>query len=375
MVAFAVILSAATTTILSSATNNIDVVKNTTTTLFSLGGYLPDYRIENYITGQQERQQQSIDGNGDPYYYPLTDLMLFSLQPHPRGFLGGCCVQDTHYELVSNFRSTVYKNNHKHKYPKKKLNLWITIGGAQRTDAFVDIMGDEKRRQRLIQSIVKQCAKNSIYGIDLDYTPTTKETAQSYYKVFLKEALEEWHSRGFKVSMTIHPNQRLPKYLHRQLDRVHLMAYDMILPGEHHATVEKTNQAIEFLVGHQGLPPEKLILGIPAYGRDVQNPSDVKTFAEIYDGITDTSDTSVTSDQHSWKGYEWDSPMRITEKIHLAKQHGLGGVFFWELGQDKATTEFPEGILVHAAATAAFNDDSHYGDDGSDTSDNKVDEL
>ena len=35
----------------------------------------------------------------------------------------------------------------------------------------------------------------------------------------------------------------------------------------------------------------------------------------------------------------------------------LGGVFFWELGQDKMTNEQPGGILLEAAA-AEMEDDS-----------------
>jgi GH18 family chitinase len=196
--------------------------------------------------------------------------------------------------------------------------------------------------------------------------------------------------------MTIHPNQRFPNYLYQQIDRIHLMAYDMVSRGgrqqpEHHATLDKTKKAIEFLIGSQHVDgdglratPEKLMLGIPAYARNMYNPSNVKTFAELYDDIIGTGydnktnmDSSTMMRKHAWDGYEWDSPARVQEKVRLAKQYGLGGVFFWEIGQDKVTKDYPEGILLHAAATAAFSDaeDGHDEEVGSSSLSSNTEEL
>ena len=62
---------------------------------------------------------------------------------------------------------------------------------------------------------------------------------------------------------------------------------------------------------------------------------------------------------HSWKGYEWESPERIQAKTILAKEKGLGGIFFWELGQDKFTDEHPKGVLFDTASTAELSSSSY----------------
>jgi GH18 family chitinase len=99
--------------------------------------------------------------------------------------------------------------------------------------------------------------------------------------------------------------------------------------------------------------PEKILLGIPAYARRLQVPTDVKTFGEIYDGLIEERRTINWQTLHSWNGYEWESGNRIQDKVDLAKNRGLGGIFFWEIGQDKITPSHPRGVLLEAAAIAA----------------------
>mmetsp|Transcript_15904 Transcript_15904/g.34490 ORF Transcript_15904/g.34490 Transcript_15904/m.34490 type:complete len:239 (+) Transcript_15904:295-1011(+) len=151
----------------------------------------------------------------------------------------------------------------------------------------------------------------------------------------------------------------------------------------------------------------QVLLGIPAYARHLRDPSRVKTFGEIYDDeirirIRDNeneneneSDSSAAAAankdddgrrlrflHHSREGYEWDSPARIRAKVDLARQLKLGGIFFWELGQDKITTEHPSGVLLESsfasaalsfAAGGAFS--SHVRDEGETDVDVDVESL
>ena len=100
---------------------------------FGLAGYLPDYRIHGY------NLNTSI-----PHY--LTDLLLFSIQPHKSGMITGvCCLQGDHWELIQ-----TSKMNH-----NPSLHLWVTIGGAGRADAIPFITKSSAKRQRLITSMVE----------------------------------------------------------------------------------------------------------------------------------------------------------------------------------------------------------------------------
>eukprot|EP00533_Pseudo-nitzschia_delicatissima_P006318 CAMPEP_0116081096 /NCGR_PEP_ID=MMETSP0327-20121206/2022_1 /TAXON_ID=44447 /ORGANISM="Pseudo-nitzschia delicatissima, Strain B596" /LENGTH=206 /DNA_ID=CAMNT_0003571823 /DNA_START=539 /DNA_END=1155 /DNA_ORIENTATION=+ len=187
------------------------------------------------------------------------------------------------------------------------------------------------------------------------------------YSSFIFDASDQWHRHGLKVSLTLHPGQGryIDAQMYNLLDRIHFMTYDMIRGGgnNYHADLSKVRGAVEELLQH-GVDSHKVLLGIPAYARHLSSPSQVMTLGEIYDGIQQESELhpneeiakfllgDVDSSLHSWEGYEWESPTRICEKIELAKELKLGGVFFWELGQDKTTEEHPRGILLEGAIAA-----------------------
>lgn len=381
---------------------------------FAIAGYLPDYRIRSYIYPQVS--DEKITSTTKP---PLTDLMIFSLQPHPRGFFS-CCLEEDHYELVEKFVNSFAPSP----FPSSpSMRIWVTLGGGGRTSAFPEICADSKLRQRLIGSVINlRYVKNSnihliaavnvatrrmlleinlaeipktdqnlalfsssllydmvtfrdcnssrysfIGGIDLDFfQPRTMEELENYSS-FIFDASDQWHRHGLKVSLTLHPGQGryIDPQMYNLLDRIHFMTYDMIRGGgnNYHADLSKVRGAVEELLQH-GVDSHKVLLGIPAYARHLSSPSQVMTLGEIYDGIQQESELhpneeiakfllgDVDSSLHSWEGYEWESPTRVCEKIELAKELKLGGVFFWELGQDKTTEEHPRGILLEGAIAA-----------------------
>lgn len=97
---------------------------------FALGGYLPDYRVGNF------------DANASAPF--LTDLMLFSIQPHSRGMVGGCCLDSSHFEKA---REAKALNN--------DMRLWVTVGGGGRSDAFPEIAANEIKTKRLVDSMIR----------------------------------------------------------------------------------------------------------------------------------------------------------------------------------------------------------------------------
>ena len=101
-------------------------------TQLAIGGYLPDYR--SYI-------------NVNATAAHLTDLILFSIQPHSRGMVGGCCLDASHYQLGRQAKSSV-QNNH-------ILRLWVTVGGGGRSATFIGIAADPDKRKRLIQGLIQ----------------------------------------------------------------------------------------------------------------------------------------------------------------------------------------------------------------------------
>lgn len=194
------------------------------------------------------------------------------------------------------------------------------------------------------------------------------------YLHLLTQASSYLHSHDLLLTVALHPGQYLPPEVCQSVDRVHLMTYDMTSQEEqtinHHASLRSVEDAISSFIQH-GCPPSKLIMGIPAYARHSQNMGLVKTYSEIIDefiaeqdSTTMIDESTIDSMQNIWKGYPFDSPKDVDAKVEYAMQNGLGGVFFWELGQDKQLSGIAHGgiLLEKAAMVVAGRHSTHGGD-------------
>jgi len=304
----------------------------------SIAGYLPDYRF--YINVN----------NTAPL---LTDLILFSIQPNADGTLSSCCLAPHHYEAAR--KAVAYhKEQQQSSQSQQPLNLWLTIGGGGRSQFFFSAVRNAP--QKLIRSIRQLAEQENIQGIDFDCEHfANQDDYQVYIKWLRQVAIPDLKRHKYKISIALHKGMFLPTPLYATLDRIHLMTYDMMdknrAVSKHnsfHADLDKTNEAILQLI-ESGCEPRKILLGVPAYARHEHNPGLVKTFAEMVDeAFPDIVSTSVQEDASAfaaavdeirqlgeWNGYRGDSPMSAAEKVAYAKKMNLGGVFVWELGQDK----------------------------------------
>lgn len=111
-------------------------------------------------------------------------------------------------------------------------------------------------------------------------------------------------------------------------------------------------KAIDDLIA-SGCHPNKIILGLPAYGRHGQEPHIVKTYSEIMDEfiVNKKSNANILS-LNNYHGILFDSPMMIQDKVNMVRVKGLKGVFLWEIGQDYYShPDYPGGLLIQSAST------------------------
>ena len=98
------------------------------------------------------------------------------------------------------------------------------------------------------------------------------------YSTLLAKIRAAFDRRGFRLTVALHPWQKLAPSGYAAVHGVHVMAYD--LGRERHSTMQLAKQAVGMQVQAKA-PLRKIILGIPAYGRGIGNPGRVATYSEV----------------------------------------------------------------------------------------------
>lgn len=294
-----------------------------------VAGYLPDYRF--YI---------DVD-RAAPF---LTDLFIFSVDPSQKG-LRECCLQPNHYKAARKARQI-----------NGGLRLWVTLGGGGRSQGFAELFMSSDDSSAIVndfqRATIKLAQEEELDGIIFDCEHfTSQEDYHGYLRLIRKVSIGLKEAK-LGIAVAVHVGQFLSPDLYGLVDHIHLMAYD-IGNAPYHGDMTRVKEAVKGLID-SGCPPHKILLGIPSYGRHSKNKGDVKTFAEIADGMLVDGAKELTFPANGeWKGYLFESPTGVQEKVAFAKKKGLAGVFFWELGQDKQHEIAKGGILLEAAASSS----------------------
>ena len=170
----------------------------------------------------------------------------------------------------------------------------LSIGGWG-ADGFSDACLTEEGRRTLADSLLKLMDDCGFVGIDVDWeypgVPGTgivsrEEDVENWYELLalLREGLDQreaLHGREYHLSVALGAGEQQlsvldPARLAPLLDQAVVMAYDMAgfdrITGHHSALYPNEDKplsgahAVRTLV-EGGLPAEKILLGVPAYGR------------------------------------------------------------------------------------------------------------
>lgn len=277
---------------------------------FCVVGYLPDYRLSPQVLSRAKY---------------LTDLIAFSAQPRADGDLDMLNWQTVELDKLRQARK------------EHGCRLLLCVGGWKRSDGFREVLESAAARKRLVEALRDFCDFEKFDGVDLDWEhPKTLTDARNYgqFLELLKLAL----GKERLVTAAVAVDQPWWHEGERWLDRLHLMAYD--LPGRH-STFSAAEEAVDHWLG-QGLPPEKICLGLPLYGRGIKEHDKTTTYADL------VAKPGFKSNDDEWEGFYFNGPNTMKAKVDMAKRKRLAGVMAWEIGQDAEG----ENSLLQTIATA-----------------------
>lgn len=258
----------------------------------------------------------------------------------------------------------------------------VSIGGWGGCSFCSDLFAKDEHRKKFAKTTVALFKKYGIDGLDLDWEypaiegyPGHKfETADKKNFTELIKTLRQEMGNDYLLTFAA---GGFVKYLEESIDWdvvmplvdfVNLMTYDLVggyaIETGHHTPLfgyrhfqESTGKAVNWLLKNK-VAPAKLIIGAAMYARVWENvpdtnhglyqPGKFKRGVAYYDFenyFSDTSGYKYYWDKKAKAPYQYNKTLKlfatfddkrsITEKTKFIRRKNLGGIMFWELGQDK----------------------------------------
>ncbi|XP_059290104.1 class V chitinase-like [Lycium ferocissimum] len=290
------------------------------------------------------------------------------------------------------FTSTVQQKN-----PSAKTLLSIGGGSANKT-AYGIMARTPNSRKSFINSSIRLARQSGFHGLDLVWQYPESATDMTNLDTLLNEwrtAINtEARNSGsaallFTATVSCSPQVNNLSYpiqsVAKNLDWINLMAYEFYGPNwppshtnSHAQLFDPVNQVKSGSNGinqwiQEGVPAQKLVLGIPFYGfawrlvnsniHGLRAPADGKanvgfddgsmTYAEIREYIVQNRATTVYNativGDYCYSGSTWisyDDTQSARNKVSYIKSRGLLGYFAWHIAADSNWNS----VLAHAAA-------------------------
>jgi GH18 family chitinase len=260
-------------------------------------GYLPDYRLDAF---------QAADAAG------LTELVYFSAEVGDFGALKLNRLDARRLEKLRGIQK------------ERKLALTLCVGGWGRSAKFAELAADSESRGLFAMTLTGSCLQHGFQGVDLDWEHPQGASQVRDHGLLLSEIHKTFEPKGLKLSIAVAGWQGLDPLAIESVDAINLMAYDNNGPQ---ATLEFARADVKRLLD-RGVPPAKIRLGVPFYGRGVKDRARTMSYGEIARKFKLAPETDEVD------GLAFNGPTTLARKVNLARELGLGGIMIWEVGQD-----------------------------------------
>lgn len=266
--------------------------------------------------------------------------------------------------IDDDFKSLTIKNESRFKEiaalknSNPRLKVLLSIGGWGAGN-FSEMASDTTCRSDFIRHVASLVEEYGIDGVDIDWEfpgssqgkiSSSKNDRGNFTKLIrqLRDALGSDRVISFaSPSYGIYYDY---KALMPYVDFVNIMTYDISVPPRHHAPLDRSELTgrvcvKDVIANHfrNGVPANKMVIGIPFYGRG--NQSDYKNF-EDYRYIRPIPGTERRFDSVAVAPYiadaqtgelliSYDDTVSIKAKCRLVNEIGARGVMFWHYCGDK----------------------------------------
>jgi GH18 family chitinase len=284
--------------------------------------YVPDnsFKIVSYFPSYRDPA-----GVADSKYKMITHLFYAFLNPNTDGSLATLDQPARFATVMQKARANGVKTG-------------ISISGTK--SIFVTMAASAAARNLFVKNVLAFAKTNNLNGIDLDWEyPSTSDGSADNYVLLVKELSDSLHKHHKFLSAAITPGvyagsirDGLKSDVFPSVDFFNIMVYDGIGWDKNepiqHASFNMAVASLNYWLTTRGMPKEKAVLGIPAYGKNANNS------AKAYrDFVAAGADVSLDNASIDGVQYYFNGTITTKKKAKLAKDVA-NGIMFWEFYHD-----------------------------------------
>ncbi|KAF1997653.1 glycoside hydrolase family 18 protein [Amniculicola lignicola CBS 123094] len=278
----------------------------------------------------------------------------------------------------------------KKKYSKLRVILSVG-GGGKGSEPFAEVARHRESRERFAQSALALVQKFGIDGIDIDWEHPSNSRQGEDYVALLATLRRQLPAPQYTLSSALPAGEWALQHINlahasSYLDMINLMSYDFSGPWVkqtgHQAQLFtpqiphcpeaaiSCHSAVSYMVKH-GVPQNKILMGVPAYGRSftgtrgVGHPFDGQAGEEgtfEYRDLPRPGAQEIVDEQLGAAyciggdgGFvTYDTPQTVQMKARYVRQNGLGGLFYWTGTGDASSHTHKDRSLVFSGFLGLF---------------------
>lgn len=235
-----------------------------------------------------------------------------------------------------------------------ELNVMLSVGGWG-SGRFSEMASDSLRRMAFAKDCMRAVREFGLDGIDIDWEYPTSDLAgissspadRENFNLLMRDLRSVL---GDDLLLTL-ASSAYAEYIDfhsciEYLDFVNVMTYDMADAPMHHSALYASENTDHTCVGavkahmEAGVPAEKLVLGVPFYGRGgtpkmkSRDYKDIKEEGEFVLAWDEKAQAPYVADGEGKLVLGYDNPKSLTIKCGYIKDNGLLGAMYWDYDGD-----------------------------------------
>lgn len=220
--------------------------------------------------------------------------------------------------------------------------IFVVFGGWVQSDYFDEVVASDAARANFIKNVKEFLLTHGVDGADIDWEGYHGAVNDVGYKKLLLEMKQAFDGTGLGLSVAIGKTHTslAGEFMDVGVEHIGLMTYGKVFGDGMQVSLEQLQGYVNNWID-AGATKEKLVVGVPFYGRTPADGTSVKyrdIIAQYNPG------NSVNSVVHNNKTYYYNGVDAIKTKVNYVLDAGLKGIMIWEQGQDMSLDN-PKSLL------------------------------